>query len=132
LEQVQDAKLDIVQTKPNKMKKLTDKETFVIYAGLTNALVDHIENDFRQSIYNKQSLKFKSQNLLKELVTITDKLYEKGSYGDAVDQHVMAGDVMLKFFKLGMIMADMDDVRHEGLNTQLNILLKSYGLDIDF
>ncbi len=132
MEQVQDAKLDIVQTKPNKMKKLTDKETFVIYAGLTNALVDHIENDFRQSIYNKQSLKFKSQNLLKELVTITDKLYEKGSYGDAVDQHVMAGDVMLKFFKLGMIMADMDDVRHEGLNTQLNILLKSYGLDIDF
>jgi len=80
------------------MKKLTDKETFVIYAGLTNALVDHIENDFRESIYNKQSLKFKSQNLLKELVTITDKLYEKGSYGDAVDQHVMAGDVMLKFF----------------------------------
>jgi hypothetical protein len=44
----------------------------------------------------------------------------------------MAGDVMLKFFKLGMIMADMDEVRHEGLNTQLNILLKSYGLDIDF
>jgi hypothetical protein len=114
------------------MKKLTDKETFVIYAGLTNALVDHIENDFRESIYNKQSLKFKSQNLLKELIGITDKLYEKGSYGDAVDQHVMAGDVMLKFFKLGMIMADMDEVRHEGLNTQLNILLKSYGLDIDF
>jgi hypothetical protein len=114
------------------MKKLTDKETFVIYAGLTNALVDHIDNDFRQSIYNKQSLKFKSQNLLTELLAITDKLYAKGSYGDAVDQHVMAGDVMLKFFKLGMTMADMDEVRHEGLNTQLNILLKSYGLDIDF
>ena len=114
------------------MKKLTDKETFVIYAGLTNALVDHIENDFRRSIYNKQSLKFKSQSLLNELVSITDKLYAKGSYGDAVDQHVMAGDVMLKFFKLGMKMAEMDDIRHEGLNTQLNILLKSYGLDIDF
>lgn len=114
------------------MKKLTDKETFVIYAGLTNALVDHIENDFRRSIYNKQSLKFKSQSLLNELISITDKLYAKGSYGDAVDQHVMAGDVMLKFFKLGMKMADMDDIRHEGLNTQLNILLKSYGLDIDF
>lgn len=114
------------------MKKLTERETFVIYAGLTNALVDHIENDFRKSIYNKQSLKFKSQNLLTELVSITDKLYAEGAEDAVVDQHVMAGDVMLKFFKLGMLMADMDEIRHEGLNTQLNILLKSYGLDIDF
>lgn len=114
------------------MKKLTERETFVIYAGLTNALVDHIENDFRKSIYNKQSLKFKSQNLLDELVGITDKLYREGADSEVVDQHVMAGDVMLKFFKLGLKMADMDEIRHEGLNTQLNILLKSYGLDIDF
>ncbi len=114
------------------MKKLTEKETFVIYAGLTNALVDHIENDFRQSIYNKQSLKFKSQNLLTELLAITDKLYKEGAEAEVVDQHVMAGDLMLKFFKLGLKMTDMDEVRYEGLNTQLNILLKSYGLDIDF
>lgn len=114
------------------MKKLTERETFVIYAGLTNALVDHIENDFRKSIYNKQSLKFKSQNLLDELVGITDKLYREGADSEVLDQHIMAGDIMLKFFKLGLKMADMDDIRHEGLNTQLNILLKSYGLDIDF
>lgn len=114
------------------MKKLTERETFVIYAGLTNALVDHIENDFRKSIYNKQSLKFKSQNLLDELLGITDKLYREGADSEVVDQHIMAGDVMLKLFKLGLKMADMDDIRHEGLNTQLNILLKSYGLDIDF
>jgi hypothetical protein len=114
------------------MKKLTERETFVIYAGLTNALVDHIENDFVQSIYNKQSLKFKSKNLLNELLALTDKIYAKGAEEEVVDQHVMAGDLMLKFFKLGLKMADMDDVKHEGLNTQLNILLKSYGLDIDF
>lgn len=114
------------------MKKLTERETFVIYAGLTNALVDHIENDFRKSIYNKQSLKFKSQNLLDELVGITDKLYREGADSEVIDQHIMAGDIMLKFFKLGLKMADMDEIRHEGLNTQLNILLKSYGLDIDF
>lgn len=114
------------------MKKLTERETFVIYAGLTNALVDHIENDFRKSIYNKQSLKFKSQNLLDELLGITDKLYREGADSEVLDQHIMAGDIMLKFFKLGLKMADMDEIRHEGLNTQLNILLKSYGLDIDF
>jgi hypothetical protein len=26
-------------------------------------------------------------------------------------------------------MSDMDDVKHEGLNTQLNLLLKNYGID---
>jgi hypothetical protein len=114
------------------MKKLTEKETFVIYAGLTNALIDHIENDFYQSIYNKQSLKFKSKNLLNELLALTDKIYANCAEEEVVDQHVMAGDLMLKFFKLGLKMTDMDDIKHEGLNTQLNILLKSYGLDIDF
>jgi hypothetical protein len=114
------------------MKKLTEKETFVIYAGLTNALIDHIENDFYQSIYNKQSLKFKSKNLLNELLALTDKIYANCTEEEVVDQHVMAGDLMLKFFKLGLKMTDMDDIKHEGLNTQLNILLKSYGLYIDF
>ena len=70
--------------------------------------------------------------MLDELVSITDKLYKEGADSEVVDQHIMAGDVMLKFFKLGLKMADMDNVRHQGLNTQLNILLKSYGLDIDF
>ena len=57
--------------------KLTERETIIIYAGLTNALIDHIDNDFRRNIFNKQSLKFKSNAVLKELESITDRLYSK-------------------------------------------------------
>lgn len=40
---------------------------------------------------------------------------------------------MLKFFKLGIKMSEMDEIKHQGLNTQLNLLLKSYGVDgLDF
>jgi hypothetical protein len=113
--------------------KLTERETIVIYAGLTNALIDHIEGDFRRNIFNKQSLKFKSNAVLKELEQITDKLYSGDASAEAVEQHVMAGEMMLKLFRIGLQMSDMDDVKHEGLNTQLNILFKSYGIeDIEF
>ena len=109
--------------------KLSEKETIIIYAGLTNALIDHIDNDFRRTVFNRQSLKYNSKAVLKELEDITNKLYSKQASPEAVDQHIEAGDIMLKFFKLGIKMSEMDEVRHEGLNTQLNILLKSYGVE---
>ena len=109
--------------------KLSEKETIVIYAGLTNALIDHIDNDFRKTVFNRQSLKYKSKAVLQELESITDKLYSLDASEEAVAQHVEAGDIMLKFFKLGISMADMDEIKHQGLNTQLNLLLKSYGLN---
>jgi hypothetical protein len=113
--------------------KLTERETIVIYAGLTNALIDHIDNDFRKTVFNRQSLKYKSKAVLQELESITDKLYSSDANEEAVSQHIEAGDIMLKFFKLGIHMADMDEVKHQGLNTQLNILLKSYGVEgLDF
>ena len=113
--------------------KLTERETIIIYAGLTNALIDHIDNDFRRNIFNKQSLKFKSNAVLQELESITDKLYSKEASAEAVDQHIEAGNIMVKLYRIGIQMSDMDEIKHEDLNTQLNILLKNYGIDgIDF
>lgn len=113
--------------------KLSEKETIVIYAGLTNALIDHIDNDFRRTVFNRQSLKYKSKAVLQELESITDNLYSMDASEEAVAQHIEAGDIMLKFFKLGIKMSEMDEIKHEGLNTQLNILLKSYGVEgLDF
>jgi hypothetical protein len=109
--------------------KLTERETIIIYAGLTNALIDHIDNDFRKNIFNKHSLKYNSQAVLRELEMITNKLYSKEASAEAVDQHIEAGNLMINFFRLGIQMSDMDDVKHEGLNTQLNLLLKSYGIN---
>lgn len=109
--------------------KLTEKETIVIYAGLTNALIDHIDNDFRKNIFNRHSLKYNSQAVLRELEIITNKLYSKQASAEAVDQHIEAGNIMIKLFRIGIQMSNMDEVKHEGLNTQLNILLKNYGID---
>lgn len=113
------------------MKKLDDK-TMVTYVGLINALIDVMENDFSKSIFNKQQLKFKTNNLLQEFKKIEEQLFPPGDHGEASTQYIDAGTIMLKFFKLGMEMSNMDDIKHQGLNTQLNILLKNYGINIDF
>lgn len=113
------------------MKKLDDK-TMVTYVGLINALIDVMENDFSKSIFNKQQLKFKTNNLLQEFKKIEEQLFPPGDHGEASTQYIDAGTIMLKFFKLGLEMSNMDDIKHHGLNTQLNILLKNYGINIDF
>lgn len=113
------------------MKKLDDK-TMVTYVGLINALIDVIENDFSKSIFNKQSIKFKTNNLLAEFKKIESDLFPPGDHGEASTQYIDAGTIMLKFFKIGLEMASMDQVKSEGLQTQINILLKNYGIGIDF
>jgi hypothetical protein len=113
------------------MKKLTEKETIVIYAGLINALIDHIDADFRPSIFNRQSLKMKSKSVLDELLKIEGDMYKGDPSGEVTDQYLDAGNLMMTFFKLGIEMADMDPIRSEGLNTQLNILFKNYGINLE-
>lgn len=112
--------------------KLTERETIVIYVGLLNALIDHIDSDFRTSIFNKQNLKSKSNGLLQDLLKLEQLLY-RGDPNELVsDQYFQAGKLMVQFFRLGMEMEIMDQGKAEGLNTQLNILMKNYGLNIDF
>jgi hypothetical protein len=112
--------------------KLTERETIVIYIGLLNALIDHIENDFRPSVFNQQSLKSKSNGLLQDLLKLEQKLYQGDPNTDVSDQYFQAGKLMVDFFRIGMAMEIMDQTRAQGLNTQLCILMKNYGLNIDF
>lgn len=113
------------------MKKLDDK-TMITYVGLINALIDVMENDFSKSIFNKQQLKFKTNNLLQEFKKIEEQLFPPGDHGEASTQYIDAGTIMLKFFKLGIILSEMDKVKQDGLTTQMNILLKNYGVNVDF
>ena len=111
--------------------KLTEKETVIIYCGLINALIDHIESDFRPSIFNRQSLKMKSKSVLDELLKVESLVYQGDPSGEVTDQYLDAGKLMMTFFKLGIKMAEMEPTRSEGLNTQLNILFKNYGINLD-
>lgn len=112
--------------------KLTERETIVIYIALLNALIDHIENDFRPSVFNQQALKSKSNGLLHDLLKLEQRLYRGNPSTEVSDQYFNSGKLMIEFFKIGMEMEIMDKGRAEGLNTQLNILMKNYGLNIDF
>jgi hypothetical protein len=112
--------------------KLTERETIVIYCALLNALIDHIESDFRPSIFNQQALKSKSNGLLQDLLKIEQQLYKGDPSGEVSDQYFQAGKLMIQFFRIGMDMEIMDKTRAEGLNTQLMILMKNYGLNLDF
>lgn len=58
-------------------------------------------------------------------------MYKGDPSGEVTDQYLDAGRLMITFFKLGIEMADMDPIRAEGLSTQLNILFKNYGINLD-
>lgn len=108
--------------------KLSEKETILIYCGLLNALIDHIEGDFRPSFFNKQNVKFLSNNLLKELMKIEAKIYEgKDDIAmEVTEQLVSAGALMLEFFKVGIEMSDLDLDKQEALNDEMNAVLQKY------
>ena len=112
--------------------KLQEKDSLVAFAGLTNALIDLLENDIKHSVLFKREIKYHANHLLKELLKVTDKIYDGCDDPNVVEQHIEAGEAMLKFFVLGLRMIDLDSIKLQGLNTQINILLKNYEIDLDF
>jgi len=116
------------------MAKLSEKETIVIYCGLVNALIDHIDVDFRPSKFNRQNVKFLSNNLLKELLKMEASIYEGREEAEleVTEQYVEAGKFMLNFFKLGLEMTEMSIESQMKMNDELNALLKSYGIQQEF
>jgi flagellar motor protein MotB len=73
----------------------------------------------------------KSKSVLDELLKVEADMYKGDPSGEMTDQYLDAGQLMITFFKLGIEMADMNQVKSEGLNTQLNILFKNYGINLD-
>lgn len=116
------------------MGKLSEKETIVIYCGLVNALIDHIDVDFRPSKFNRQNVKFLSNNLLKELLKMEASIYEGREEVEleVTEQYVEAGKFMLNFFKLGLEMTEMDVKRQMNMNDELNFVLRKYGIQQEF
>jgi hypothetical protein len=112
--------------------KLDEELTVMIYLGLLNSLIDHIEGDFRQSIFNKQSLKNKSNMVLDELLKIEQQLYKNNPDTTVSDDYFSAGKNMLEFFKLGIKMTKLEQADAQSLNNELNSLLNKYELDLEF
>jgi len=113
--------------------KPTEKEVFLTFAGLTNALIDTIELDVIKSSFCKHNLKFKAKNMLDELKKVEERLFPQGEdFGEASSQYIDSGSLMLKLFRIGIKMNDLTETQQQGLSTQLNILMKNYGIEEHF
>jgi hypothetical protein len=117
--------------------KLTvkDKDKALMYFSLCQALIQVIEDDWRGNPANKQKIKQITNQQLAELQKVIEILLPKGETSvegmTAVEQFTDATESMLNFYKLGVKMSRIDEVRREGLSIQMNILLKNYGIDLD-
>jgi hypothetical protein len=112
--------------KKNKIRQLT-------YFALCQNLLDFIDGGWIGHPANKQSVKSATNHLIKELERANKTLFPPEKSGDellqALDTFQNACTAMESFFILGMEMDTMDKIHKDSLNTQINILLKSYGVD---
>lgn len=114
-------------------KQYSEEETIMIYLGLISALIDHIELDLYKSKFRDNFLRYKLQDIQNEL-TKKEKLVfnRENTHNDNVHkQYRDAGTIMLRFFLVGLEMGNLDEIRANGFNTQLELLCHSYGIKIE-
>lgn len=113
---------------------LYDKDKLLTYFTMCQALIHIIEDDWRGNEANKQKIKQITNQQLTELKKVIEILLPPGDHSSegmkVTEQFVDAADAMLNFYKLGVKLARMDDVRREGFTIQMKILLKNYGIDL--
>ena len=116
-------------------KSKTDKIKLLTYFALCQNMINFIDGEWQGHPANKQAVKMQSKALLRELekamvVLFPKNLADDRDAGDVIDTFMNATDAMESFFVLGMAMDELDVVKKQGLNTQINILLQSYGIDL--
>lgn len=111
-----------------------DKDKALTYFTMCQALIHIIEDDWKGNPANKQRVKSITNQQLKELEKVVEILLPRGDYSEegmrVTEQFVEAAEAMLYFYRLGVKLSRIDDIRREGLTVQMNILLKSYGINV--
>jgi hypothetical protein len=115
------------------MRQLNEDENIMIYLGLISALIDHIELDLYKSKFRDSFLRYKLKDIQNELIKKEKLVFTRdNSHSDAVQKQYMdAGTIMLRFFLIGLQMSNLEEIRAQGFNTQLELLLHSYGISTD-
>jgi hypothetical protein len=111
-----------------------DKDKALTYFTMCQALIHIIEDEWIGNQANRQRVKSITNQQLTELNKVVEILLPRGDYSEegmrATEQFVDAAEAMLYFYKIGIQMARLDDTKKETLNTQINILLKSYEINV--
>ena len=116
------------------MKATTDKIRLLTFFALSQNMLDFIDGSWHGHPANKQAVKMVTKQMIRELEKTMNVLFPNNKNNDpdlpdALDTFQNACTAMEAFFMLGMEMDQMDQTKKDSLNTQINILLKSYGID---
>lgn len=116
------------------------KYNLLVYYAMCGMMTNWIEeNIIPDKIIYRHKVKMLTKQLHEELLKPVDDFYKKlkeeghedGQFQgqDMTDLFHIATIAMEHYFRLSLQIEDMDDVRKQGLVTQMNILLKSYDLE---
>jgi hypothetical protein len=112
-----------------------DKHAILTYFSLCQALINHIDEGWQGNPVNRQTVKNRTEALMKSLEGSINILFPKNPElnggAEVVGQFDDASRAMMAFYNLGVKIAGMDETKRETLNNQLSILLKSYGLNLE-
>jgi hypothetical protein len=116
------------------MKTTKDKIRLLTFFALCQNMLDFIDGSWHGHPANKQAVKMVTKQMVRELEKTMAILFppnrnDDPELPDALDTFQNACTAMESFFMLGMEMDVMDQTKKDSLNTQINILLKSYGID---
>lgn len=116
------------------MKASKDKIRLLTFFALCQNMLDFIDGSWHGHPANKQAVKMVTKQMIRELEKTMAVLFPQNrnddpELPDALDTFQNACTAMESFFMLGMNIDSMDQIKKDSLNTQLNILLKSYGID---
>lgn len=116
------------------MKTTKDKIRLLTFFALCQNMLDFIDGSWNGHPANKQAVKMVTKQMVRELEKTMAVLFppnrnDDPELPDALDTFQNACTAMESFFILGMNMDQMDQLKKDSLNTQINILLKSYGID---
>lgn len=116
------------------MRTTKDKIRLLTFFALCQNMLDFIDGSWHGHPANKQAVKMVTKQMIRELEKTMAVLFPQNrnddpELPDALDTFQNACTAMESFFILGMNMDQMDQVKKDSLNTQINILLKSYGID---
>ena len=121
---------------PRKHRKYNLLVYYALCGMMTNWIEEHIIPD---KVINRQKVKMLTKQLHLELMKPVDDFYkrlkeegyEDGQFQgqDMTDLFHIATIAMEHYFRLSLQIEDMDEIRKQGMVTQMNILLKSYDLE---
>lgn len=116
------------------MRTTKDKIRLLTFFALCQNMLDFIDGSWHGHPANKQAVKMVTKQMIRELEKTMAVLFPQDrnddpELPDALDTFQNACTAMESFFMLGMEMDQMDQTKKDSLNTQINILLKSYEID---